>query len=58
MAIKKNLMKTPIKKLDPMGLEEFRFNLGLSDLIGDWTNQRRKSSIYGCEQQLEVTNKG
>ena len=33
MAIKKNLMKTPIKP-DPMGLEELRFNLGLSDLIG------------------------
>ena len=32
MAIKKNLMKTLIKP-NPMGLEEFRFNLGLSDLI-------------------------
>ena len=32
MAIKKNLMKTPIKP-DPMGLEELQFNFGLSDLI-------------------------
>ena len=32
MAIKKNLMKTPIKP-DPMELEELRFNLGLSDSI-------------------------
>ena len=42
MAIKEKLMKTPIKKPDPMGFEEFRSSLGLSDLIGGKNQSEKK----------------
>ena len=41
MVIKK-LMKTPIKKSDPMGFEEFWSSLGLSDLIGGMNQLEKK----------------
>ena len=52
MAIKKNLMKTPIKP-DPMGLEELRFNLGLSDLIGKENPQFQVEAIRSHRQGIK-----
>ena len=53
MAIKKNLMKTPIKP-DPMGLEELRFNLGLSDLIG---KENPQFHVANCNKKLPTRDK-
>ena len=57
MAIKKNLMKTPIKP-DPMGLEELRFNLGLSDLIGKENPQFQVANGNKKSPTRDKTNDG
>ena len=57
MAIKKNLMKTPIKP-DPMGLEELRFNLGLSDLIGKENPQFQVANGIKKSPTRDKTNDG
>ena len=57
MAIKKNLMKNSTQNQTPLDLKNF----GLSpDFQISWgkAHQKRKSSISGCEWQLEVTGKG
>ena len=57
MAIKKNLMKTPIKP-DPMGLEELWFNLGLLDLIGKENPQFQVANSNKKLPTRDKTNDG